>query len=902
MKTLRRWWKLALVIAALLAAVQIGVSFLVRTRRMHQYLSTHLERAFGRPVEVGHFAVQLFPSPRLDAEEVTVGEDPAFGNEYFLRSEHLSAGLRWIGLLRGHFEFGTLSLGRPSLILVRDGEGKWNLERWLPPSKSGDAVNSRIYGPPAAIAPVNRLQRIEFDDGRINFKNADDKLPFALIGVSGSVEQVSPGRWQLRLEAQPWRSGVTLQSTGTLFVQGDIAGTSARLQPAEINMHWGEVSLADLFRLLWGQDYGVRGAFSLDGTAKSGASPPSAPSGHGLDVEAKPAAELAARQWTFALRARAEQIHRWDLTERSDNPQLGVTISGHWDVAAGSVRAEEVSIEAPLSNVRGTASFASHPDPGFELNLDSAGIQAADLLAWYRAFNPDVAEGISVRQFFTGAMTLRGWPLQLGEAAFSSKGGSVTVPGLNEPLRIGAVRGGSVNSKLEVEAVRISFPGDRGLQSAPARAAVAGSRQRAAGEIANSLDLGFTHDFESGAGSVSLDGRVEQVEHVLKVAAAFGRPRNHGWELTGAASAALRWSWNGAPLRGRWDGQLDVSKARLQAAGLNRPLSLDAAKLIWMDGKRTAEISKAEGFGATWSGSIAEERAPGDLSEAKWKFLLHADQLDATELDRWVGPRARPSWLQRLLPSLLGGAAPGPAASELVRRVNAEGELSIDEFTVEKLKLEQVHAQGSLHDLQLDVREAEAEWAGGKLQAELHATFAPHPKYDVTAKLDKVKLLEIPAAERLAGLVSGTLHLATEGVGRDELLQKLVGSGEVRLKNVEFRGWDVNASVADGEPHTGVSRWKSGKGSFTMRNRNVLLEALTLESGREQTSVQGTVSFGREADLTIRNASAGKREERKIGARPRGESGGSPRVLKISGPLDVPRVSVERAAIPQPAD
>ncbi len=376
MKMLRKWWKLALVIAALLAAVQIGVSFLVRTRRMHQYLSTHLERAFGRPVEVGHFAVQLFPSPRLDAEEVTVGEDPAFGNEYFLRSEHLSAGLRWIGLLRGHFEFGTLSLGRPSLILVRDGEGKWNLERWLPPSKSGDAVNSRIYGPPAAIAPVNRLQRIEFDDGRINFKNADDKLPFALIGVSGSVEQVSRGRWQLRLEAQPWRSGVTLQSTGTLFVQGDIAGTSARLQPAEINMHWGEVSLADLFRLLWGQDYGVRGAFSLDGTAKSGASPPSAPSGHGLDVEAKPAAELAARQWTFALRARAEQIHRWDLTERSDNPQLGVTISGHWDVAAGSVRAEEVSIEAPLSNVRGTASFVSHPDQGFELNLDSAGIQA----------------------------------------------------------------------------------------------------------------------------------------------------------------------------------------------------------------------------------------------------------------------------------------------------------------------------------------------------------------------------------------------------------------------------------------------------------------------------------------------------------------------------------------------
>ncbi len=132
----RRWWKLALTIVALLVAMQIGVSLLVRTHRMHAYLTSQLEMAFGRPVEVGRFAVQLLPAPRLDAEQVTVGEDPAFGNEYFLRAENLSAGLRWTGLLRGHFEFGTLSLSRPSLILVRNNQGRWNLERWVPPPKA----------------------------------------------------------------------------------------------------------------------------------------------------------------------------------------------------------------------------------------------------------------------------------------------------------------------------------------------------------------------------------------------------------------------------------------------------------------------------------------------------------------------------------------------------------------------------------------------------------------------------------------------------------------------------------------------------------------------------------------------------------------------------------------------
>src|SRR5580692_12064620 len=176
MKLPRKWWKLALTVVSLLVAMQIGVSLLVRTRRMHAYLTAQLEKAFGRPVDVGRFAVQLLPTPQLDAEQITVREDPAFGNEYFLRADNLSAGLRWPGLLLGHFQFGTLSLSRPSLILVRNTQGRWNLERWLPPPKASAETNTRVYGPPSAIAPVNRLLKIDFDDGRINFKNINDKL------------------------------------------------------------------------------------------------------------------------------------------------------------------------------------------------------------------------------------------------------------------------------------------------------------------------------------------------------------------------------------------------------------------------------------------------------------------------------------------------------------------------------------------------------------------------------------------------------------------------------------------------------------------------------------------------------------------------------------------------------
>src|SRR6202048_5333467 len=119
----------------------------------------------------------------------------------------------------------------------------------------------------------------------------------------------------------------------------------------------------------------------------------------------------------------------------------------------------------------------------------------------------------------------------------------------------------------------------------------------------------------------------------------------------------------------------------------------------WNDGLRSASVTDVEGFGATWSGQLAQAAVADEDGSSKCNFQLHANHLDAANLDRWIGPRARPGWLQRLLPSLLGGATPPTVqhASELVRRVDAEGELQIDEFTLERLKFRQVRPVGGVH-------------------------------------------------------------------------------------------------------------------------------------------------------------------------------------------------------------
>jgi hypothetical protein len=875
MNRLRKWWKPALAIVVLVIALQAAVSLLARTHRVHAYLVAHLERAFGRQVEVVSFNARILPSLQLDANGVTVGEDPAFGHEYFLRAERLSAGLRWRGLLRGHFEFGTMSLNKSSLILVRNSEGRWNLEKWLPPAKADALQNSRSYGPPSPVAPVNRLQRIDFDEGRINFKTGDDKLPFAFTSVSGSVEQISPGRWQLQLEAQPWRSGVSLQSAGTIKVVGDVAGTSMRLQPAEITVHWTEASLADIFRLFRGQDYGVRGVFALDATAKSGT-----------------AKEDASGDWRFSVQGRSRQIHRWDLTERFDNPRLNVNVKGRWNVGAGNLVAEEIAVESPRSNLRGMLRLIGASTPSMELRLDSLGIQASDLLAWYRAFHPDVTEGVTAEQYFTGGMIFHGWPLSLESAALSSSGGIVRVPGFTEPVRIGPFSGGRERGVLTMGPVRVALGGEIREVTAP-------KRRRVASAMENAADLTFAYDLNTEAGSASIEGNISKVEDFLKLSAALGHQLNHGWELTGQATAVTKWEWK-RPFAGRWNGRLGFSKANLTVAGLNQPLKISESELDWFDDRRVARIVRVEGFGGMWTGDIEERPHADSPIGPQWNFQLSVDQLDAADLDRWVGPRARPNWLQRLLPTLLGGTAPSTLASELVRRVNAEGKLEIAKLTIEKLKLGQVVAKGSLQDLQLDVRDAQAEWAGGKVQAKINAKFLPRPVYEIAAKLERVNLSQLPGAgrnaERFGGLASGTLRVKTEGVGRDELLGKLSGRGEFHLNKVEFRGWDVNASVADGAAHAGVSRWVTGECSLRLQDSNIFLEDFRLDGGKQLTLVNGTLSFGRNAELKIETTSTEKNKDRKASDSETGH------ILKISGPLDGPKVSVEEPGVRQPAD
>ncbi|MGH9864447.1 MAG: AsmA family protein, partial [Candidatus Acidiferrales bacterium] len=363
-------------------ALDYGLSLFLQYGWLHHALTRRLEAAFGRPVEVTHYSFSLLAGPRLEADRISVAEDPRFGDEYFLRADQLAIGLRWSALLRGRIEFGPLSLTRPSLNLVRLPDGEWNLESWLPRPRGN------LPTAPAPGRASLRLQRIDLSSGRVNFKQGAGKLPFAFANVEGSVEQIEPGSWRIDLQAQPFRAGVVVQQASVLSLTGLVGGTSSRLRPASFELNWADASLSDVLRLLRGNDYGVRGLFSLQLTAKT----------IGYD-------------WNFSSRAQFRRLHRWDLPLRSDDPAANLNIEARWAPDESRFELTQAVLEAPRSSIHATGAmnWTVAPDAmqaavkNAQLEIVSSGVAMTDALTWYRAFHLGVPEQVALN----GTATMR---------------------------------------------------------------------------------------------------------------------------------------------------------------------------------------------------------------------------------------------------------------------------------------------------------------------------------------------------------------------------------------------------------------------------------------------------------------------------------------------------------------
>ena len=862
---LHRWLRILLIVIVFFLALDSGLSLLLEYGWLHGTLTRKLTAAFGRPVEVLHYSFSLFEGPRLEADYITVGEDPRFGNEYFLRADQLAIGLRWSALLRGRIEFGPLSFDRPSLNLVRLPDGEWNLESWLP------RPAGYLPDVPARERVAFRLQRIDVSGGRVDFKQGSDKLPFAFADVQGSVEQIAPGSWRLDLQAQPFRAAVVMQQTGVLSLTGLVGGTSSRLRPASFQLNWDGASLSDVLRLLRGTDYGVRGLFSL-----------------------QLAAQTVGYDWKFSSRAQFRQLHRWDLPLRPDDPAVNLNIATRWAPDKSRFDLTQAVIEMPRSNIHGTGSvdWTAAPDSmqptvkNAQLRIFSDGVEMSDALTWYRAFHSGVADPLAVRGITTMDFALSGWPPRIQQGIFT--------------LHDFELAGGSRPVPIRMAHASLQFSNDS-VMLAPATFAIGvGSGEfRLRGSAAR---------LAKWRSAWAVDGQTTAVRALLGAAGSLGFSLPPGWLVDGPAQFHLQFQGAHFSMIRQPRGTITLAGVRIRAPFLNREITHVAAAVNLSPGDVKIRLNSADAFAASWHGTLERHTAPGG-----WEFALSANQLNAAEMDRWLNPQRRQSLLDRLLPFLASKPQPQPIPSWLRGR----GSVSFGEFSLAPLRLTQLSADASVDGRKLVLSNARAEFYGGKLRGSIALNLAAQPTYDATVQFSGVDLSLLAArtlslADLFEGAASGDLQISAKGIGRAALLQSLACRGDARIRNAEYNGIDLGESVRAGSRRPGTTGFPAASTDFSCAGGRISFSRLDIESPRASYSASGYVDAKRQMNFEFHplandaetdsvspnvaaddsgNASAANaRLSASVRARTLAKDGAAPfRPFELTGPLKSPK-------------
>ncbi len=844
----RKWLRAVLIGGVLLFAASALFSRVLRAGAARRYLIAHLAASFGRPVEVSWFEFSLLDGARIEAHQVTVSDDPQFGNEYFLRADTLAAGLRWPALLAGRLEFGSVSLTRASLNLARDARGRWNIESWLPPPPQPGS-RPGFMGPvgPQRDVRAARPAQIDVDGGRINFKQGDDKSPFALVDVSGRVEQTGQGRWQLDLEARPLRAGVVLQDIGMLRLRGSIAGTTARLQPAELNLTWRAASLADTLRLVRGNDYGMRGQLAVDLDAHVAPESPSSLQG----------ADSSAALWSISATARLTGIHGWRLAERDADPAANLSVEMNWRLGERRAEIQKLMAEMPGSHVQGTGEVDWSRGVQPQLRVESSTVALADVLSWYRAVIPDVADDLQAQGALSVNARLGGWPLRVQEGGIAGAGGSLAGKSLPTPLRLGAVKASVTRGRIDIAPAEISFA--PALAAAPGKETAAGDASRNSFVVRGALvpradgALHWPLDW-----NLSIEGVTPRVQDWLALSAALAQTVNSGWSATGGIAVKMRGSrivgaaasnLAGPP----WVGTIDSLGLTLNPAYVNQPVRLPKAHMEFAPAQRIIAFSAAEAFGAVWRGSISRKNA-----DPQWTFDLSADQIDAAELDRWLGPRARPGFLARFT----GGApavSAAPPAGGVVTRLAAHGRLRAAMISVPPMQMEQFDGQAELDGRTVRIRKAQADFFGGKISGSFDAQLLPDPSYAFQGRFDRVNLAQLARAvpfltDRIGGSATATLSLSAHGIGRQDLIASMQGQGTLSGRNDTARGLALYSEFPEEGPDPLPEVFASVEGNYRIHDKGIDLAGFLFENSRGRLEAEGRIDFSHALNLRLRPA------------------------------------------------
>lgn len=786
-----------------LVAILILALFLIRpeVQRLRARIVSSISLAVGRPVEVSSVSLQFLPQPGFELQNFVVYDDPNFSAEPILRSSEVTALLRVRSLFRGRLEIARLSLSEPSLNLVRNNQGHWNLENLLErAAKIPVAPTSKVQTESRPAFPY-----IEANDARINLKLGQEKKPYALTNADFTLWQDSENAWRMRLKAQPVRTDFNLSDTGILSVEGSWQrADTLRETPLEFNLQWERAQLGQMTKLVSGSDKGWRGGITIS-----------------VSLRGKPA-DLAVE-----TNASIQDFRRYDIM---GGGTLNLTVQCTGQYSSANLRLSNLACRAPVNDglltLDGTITGVQHPR-AYDLSLTASKIPIQGVVELARRCKKNIPADLIAGGKLDGKIRL-------------SRDENSTIPTWEG-------KGGT----LEVRLISRTTNMDLTLGSVPVQVATA--RGKAKSVTATQMSLGpvrlplgatapatLTGWFSRSGYNLHLQGDT-QIQRVLRLARMVGVPASQP-AADGNARVDLQVAgdWTGfAPPQVTGKAQLASIKA--EVSGINAPLEITSANVLLQPEIVSVQNINATIAGSAWRGSLKLPRQCANMDKCNLQFDFQAKEFTSNQLTQVFSRKpTRQPWYRFL--------SPQQAGSSFLANVNAEGTLSANRILLNKVLASQVSAKVQLKQGRIRFTSVQASALGGKYVGDWDADFTKRPpQYSGKGSIQKAELEQFAQAMHdpwITGMGTVSYQVSAAGSTQDDLLSSAKATFDVEARDASL----PHVTLA---PEAGPLHIRRFTGRMLFHDSKLEIHEGKLESTSGIYRMSGTVSKGRSLDVQL---------------------------------------------------
>uniref|UniRef100_E6QK75 AsmA domain-containing protein n=1 Tax=mine drainage metagenome TaxID=410659 RepID=E6QK75_9ZZZZ len=834
------WLALGLVVLLGLALVLPSVVSIGRYRRT---VTGVMARSLGRPVHLSGVEWRLLPSPAFVLHDLTVSEDPAFGAEPILFARTVVASVDIFSLWGGHPVFSRISVDEASLNMVRNDQGRWNVESLItgPAQETLTAAARRPARKPA------QLPYLEATNTRVNLKHGYEKSPFSIVNADLSFWQDGPGRWRVRLRGQPVRTDINLSreadaGTGEVRMEGSLdAAPEIRQMPLHLQLAWREAQLGQLTRLILGTDAGWRGDLTAD-------------------LEVTGTAETAQTR----ARLLATGVHRAEF--EPDSPlDFDSNCSFVYQHSANALHQVACDTQIANGHLLVKAEFpGAGSEPQVEFQSEKIPLQAGlDLL---RTVRSDFAPGVAARGEINGMLKYAGQSAhpagteraQVDNAVRSHRSAAVTAaeklrgvssPALSGSLSIdgGDLRGGGFENPLPLPKVvftptptqhteltaKFSLSGKSATKSVDAE-------QQPPLSVRLALNLAGYHAAITGSSSI---------HRMRTLSKAFGMGLEGEADGFTAGSADLDINAAGPWLTPMtpdsmgaaaaiWSGTLQLHHARWQAPYLARPVELPQG-VVALNG--ASETLNAEFVYGPVHGTLGYAAQPDCTApDCAPTVQIHFAQLDAAALQAaLLGPSKPRDLLQSITDRMHSDTAPAWPSAHVKVDVGA---LNVGSITLKNVKVS-LHRGANTAASEVLIDAFDAASLGGSLHGSGTVRISDaKPVYSIQARwhgLNPALVSALLGAKWSGAGINASTTLTTTGTSAAEL----AASGKGTLDFDWQRG-----SLGAASPAPRLDRWS---GTAEIASGKATMGKNTLISARRQASLTGSISLGGPVRLAL---------------------------------------------------